>query len=96
MLTGSEEQQIGFGFGQSGSPEYSQSSWGNTFVRRTLKDGDIINLLIESSAPGGYWYDLRRQLSIGFVLVALQEAHGIVKEAWDIMAKKVEDFLQTL
>ena len=87
LLAGSEEQQIGFGFGRPGSQEYSQGSWGNTFVRQALRDGDIVNLLIESSVPGGYWYDLRRLLCIGRVPDALQKAHGIVKEARDIMAK---------
>ena len=87
LLAGSEEQQIAVGFGQPGSPEDSQGSWGNISVRRTLKDGDIVNLLIESSAPGGYWYDLRRLLCIGRVPEGLQEAHEIVKEARAIMAK---------
>jgi Xaa-Pro aminopeptidase len=87
LLAGSEEQQIAVGFGQPGSPEDSQGSWGNTVVRRTLKDGDIVNLLIESSAAGGYWYDLRRLLCIGRVPEGLQEAHEIVKEARAIMAK---------
>ena len=87
LMAGSEEQQIAIGFGQPGSPEDSQGSWGNISVRRTLKDGDIVNLLIESSAPGGYWYDLRRLLCIGRVPEELQEAHEIVKEARAIMAK---------
>jgi Xaa-Pro aminopeptidase len=52
-----------------------------------MNDGDIVNLLIESSAPGGYWYDLRRLLCIGRVPEELQEAHEIVKEARAIMAK---------
>jgi Xaa-Pro aminopeptidase len=86
---GSEEQQIGFGFSQPGpgSPEYSQASWGSTFVRQTLREGDIVNLLIESSVPGGYWYDLKRMLCLGPVPGALQEAFEIAKEARDIMAK---------
>jgi Xaa-Pro aminopeptidase len=87
MLAGSEEQQIGVWFGQPGSREYSQLSWGNTFVRRTFKDGDVVSLLIESSAPGGYWYDLRRLLCLGSIPNELQEAHEIVKEARDIMAR---------
>jgi Xaa-Pro aminopeptidase len=90
ILAGSEEQQISITFGQPGSPTYGQSSWGNTFVRRTLKDGDIINLLIESSVAGGYWYDLRRFLCIGHVPKELQEAYEIVKEATGIMAKNLK------
>ena len=86
VLAGSEEQQINIAFGQPGSPQYSQTSWGNTFVRRTFREGDIVNLLIESSAAGGYWYDLRRFLCIGRVPKELQEAHEIVKEARSIMA----------
>jgi Xaa-Pro aminopeptidase len=59
LMAGSEEQQFGISFGQLGSAHYSQSSWGSTFIRRTFKEGDIVNLLIESSAAGGYWYDSR-------------------------------------
>lgn len=90
VLAGSEEQQIMMGFGQLGAAQYSQGSWGNEAVRRTLRDGDIVNLLIESSAPGGYWYDLRRFLCIGPVPGALQEAYGIVKEARDLMEKELK------
>ena len=86
VLAGSEEQQIDVAFGQPGSPVYSQTNWGNTHVRRTFKKGDIVNILIESSAAGGYWYDLRRFLCIGRVPGELQEAHEIVKEARSIMA----------
>ena len=90
LLAGSEEQQFGISFGQLGSGHYSQSSWGNTYVRRTFKEGDIVNLLIESSAAGGYWYDLRRFLCIGSVPKELQEAHEILKETRDIMAKNLK------
>jgi Xaa-Pro aminopeptidase len=86
VLAGSEEQQIDIAFGQPGSPQYSQTSWGNTFVRRTFREGDIVNILIESSAAGGYWYDLRRFLCIGRVPKELQEAHEIAQEARSIMA----------
>jgi len=89
-LAGSEEQQMSITFGQLGSPQYGQSNLGNTFVRRTLRDGDILNMLIESSAAGGYWYDLRRFLCIGQVPQELQEAHEIVKEATAIMAKNLK------
>jgi len=90
LLAGSEEQQFGISFGQPGSGHYSQSSWGNTFIRRTFKEGDIVNLLIESSAAGGYWYDLRRFLCIGKVPEELQEAHDILKESRSIMAKNLK------
>ena len=90
VLAGSEEQQINIAFGQPGSAHYSQSSWGNTVVRRTLRDGDIINILIESSAAGGYWYDLRRFICIGSAPPELQEAHAIVKEARNILAANLK------
>jgi Xaa-Pro aminopeptidase len=90
VLAKSEEQQISIVFGQPGSTQYAQTSWGNTFVRRTLRDGDIINILIESSAAGGYWYDLRRFLCIGSAPKELQEAYEIVKEARDIMAANLK------
>lgn len=86
VLSASEEQQIVIAFGPPGLLTYTQSSWGNTFVRREFKDGDVVNLLIESSAAGGYWYDLRRFLCIGSVPQEIQEAHEIVKEARSVMA----------
>jgi hypothetical protein len=86
VLVASEEQQIDVTFGQLGGPYYNQTSWGNTYERRTFKDGDIVNLLIESSVAGGYWYDLRRFLCIGRVPKEVQEAFEIVKESWAIMA----------
>ncbi len=60
MLAGSEEQQIAILFGKPGSASYSQSSYANIHVRRPFQEGDVVNLLIESSTAGGYWYDLRR------------------------------------
>lgn len=86
ISAGSEEQQIAIMFGTPGSMHQQQHSWGNTYWRRKLKEGDIINMLMESSAPGGYWYDLRRFLSIGPVPEELQEAHTIALEARAIMA----------
>ncbi|MEI7672005.1 MAG: M24 family metallopeptidase, partial [Deltaproteobacteria bacterium] len=59
---------------------------GNTCIRRTIHEGDIVNLLIESSMAGGYWYDLRRFLSVGPVPEAYQEAWAIAMEARAIMA----------
>lgn len=90
VLAGSEEQQINIAFGQPGSTQYQQSSWGNTFVRRTFREGDVINMLIESSAPGGYWYDLRRFLCIGSAPQELQEAYAIVKEARNVLAANLK------
>jgi Xaa-Pro aminopeptidase len=90
VLAGSEEQQIMIAFGQPGSPHFMQGSWGNTCERRRLRNGDIVTILIESSAPGGYWYDLRRFLCIGPVPRELQEAYEIVKEAREIMAKNLK------
>jgi Xaa-Pro aminopeptidase len=90
VLAGSEEQQIMVDFGQPVGQQYSQCSWGNVSVRKTFQDGDIINLLIESSAAGGYWYDLRRFICIGRVPKGLQEAWGIVKEAREIMAANLK------
>jgi Xaa-Pro aminopeptidase len=85
MMAGSEEQQIDIIFNPPNASPYSQSSWGNTYVRRALKEGDTVNLLIESSIAGGYWYDLRRFLCIGRVPNELQEAYGIAKEARRMM-----------
>ena len=86
MEYGSEEQQVAIAFGQPGEAHQHQMSWGNTFIRRPLKEGDIVNLLVESSMAGGYWYDMRRFLSIGPVPAAYQEAWEIVSEARAIMA----------
>jgi Xaa-Pro aminopeptidase len=86
ISAGSEEQQIAIMFGRAGSMHQQQHSWGNVYLRRKLKEGDVINMLMESSVPGGYWYDLRRFLSIGPVPQELQEAHAIAKEARNIMA----------
>jgi len=91
VLARSEEQQIAITFGQPGGSHYIQNScWGNTFVRRTFRNGDIVNLLIESSAAGGYWYDLRRFFFIGTPPKELQEAYNIVKEARTIMAANLK------
>jgi Xaa-Pro aminopeptidase len=87
MEAGSEEQQLAITFGPAGGPHQTQFSWGNTYIRRTIQEGDIINLLIESSMVGGYWYDLRRYLSVGPVPKAYQEALAICKEAREIMAQ---------
>ena len=86
VLAGSEEQQINISFAQPGGTQYVQGSWGNTFVRRTFKAGDIINILIESSIACGYWYDLRRFMCIGSVPKETQEAYEIAKEARRRMA----------
>lgn len=86
IAAGSEEQQIAIMFGPVGAMHRQQHTWGNIYWRRKLKEGDIVNMLMESSAPGGYWYDLRRFLSIGPVPEALREAHAIAKEARAIMA----------
>ena len=86
LLAGCEEQQLNMVFGQVGSTQFRQHSWGNTYWRRTLKESDAVNLLIELSSPGGYWYDLRRFLCLGCVPKELQEAYEIVKEARNIMA----------
>ncbi|MFH0848372.1 MAG: M24 family metallopeptidase [archaeon] len=90
ILVGSEEQQIGMVFGSLGGPRYRQSSWGNNIVRRPLKRGDVIRLLIESSAAGGYWYDMRRMMSMGPVPKEMQEAHDVVLEARRIMAENIK------
>lgn len=90
VLAGSEEQQISIAFGPPDAAPYSQHNWGNTYVRQTFRDGDVINLLIESSAAGGYFYDLRRFLCIGSVPKELQEAYAIVKEARVIMAENLK------
>ncbi len=85
VQAGSEEQQIAIASGQPGGAFDEQMSWGNTSIRRRLKQGDIINILIESSAAGGYWYDLRRFLSIGKPTEGYLEAHAIAKEAREIL-----------
>ena len=86
MEAGSEEQQVAIAFGQPGEPHPGQMSWGNTVIRRKLREGDIVNLLVESSMAGGYWYDMRRFFSIGPVPAAYREAWEIVREARAIMA----------
>jgi Xaa-Pro aminopeptidase len=90
VLAGSEEQQINIAFGRPGGTHYAQTSWGNTVVRRTFREGDVINILIESSAAGGYWYDLRRFLCIGSAPKELQEAYALVKEARSILAANLK------
>lgn len=90
VLAGSEEQQINITFGQPGGAHYSQVSWGNTVVRRPFKNGDVVNMLIESSAAGGYWYDLRRFVCVGKAPPELQEAHALVKEARTILAANLK------
>lgn len=90
VLAGSEEQQINIAFGRPGGAHYAQSSWGNTSVRRPFRQGDVVNMLIESSAAGGYWYDLRRFICIGRPPEVLQEAHAIVKEARSVLAANLK------
>jgi len=84
-LAGSEEQQIDLIFNQPGETVYAQCNWGNTYIRRTLREGDVINLLIESSVAGGYWYDLRRFLCLGSVPRELHDAMEIARQARNIM-----------
>lgn len=86
ILAGSEEQQINVAFGPPGTPLYTCSSWGNQYPRRPIQKGDVINILMESSAAGGYWYDLRRFLFIGKPPGELVEAYAMVKEARALMA----------
>ncbi|MFH0848579.1 MAG: M24 family metallopeptidase [archaeon] len=91
LLVGSEEQQIGFTFGPPGGARTQQSTWGNSNRRRPIKRGDVVHMaLIESSAAGGYWYDLRRMMSVGPVPKEMQEAYDIVKEARQIMADNIK------
>jgi Xaa-Pro aminopeptidase len=90
VLAGSEEQQISITFGPPEAPPHSQHNWGNTYVRRTFGDGDIINLLIESSAAGGYFYDLRRFLCIGDVPKDFQKAYAVARKARVIMAERLK------
>ena len=47
-------------------------------------------MLVESSAAGGYWYDLRRFFCIGSAPKAVEEAYQIVKESRDIMAANLK------
>lgn len=90
VLAGSEEQQLSITFGPPEEPPLSQHNWGNTHVRRRLRDGDIVNLLIESSAAGGYFYDLRRFLCIGRVPTGLQRAHAVALKARAVMAEHLK------
>jgi Xaa-Pro aminopeptidase len=89
-LAGSEVQQISIAFGPPDAAPYSQHNWGNTHVRRPFRDGDIVNLLIESSAAGGYFYDLRRFLCIGSVPKELHKAYETAKEARMIMMENLK------
>ncbi|MHB8772726.1 MAG: M24 family metallopeptidase [Syntrophales bacterium] len=90
VLAGSEEQQISLTFGPWGSPPQSQHNWGNTRLRRPFQDGDVINLLVESSAAGGYFYDLRRFLCLGAPPPELRQAHAVAQEARAIMAEQLK------
>ncbi len=90
VLQGSEEQQIGIWLGKPGGTVYHQMNWGNTCIRPPFTKGTVIKLLIESSAAGGYWYDLVRYLCIGEMQEGLPEAMEIAKEARDIMAKNLK------
>lgn len=90
VLAGSEEQQISLAFGPWGSAPQSQHNWGNTRLRRTFREGDVVNLLVESSAAGGYFYDLRRFLCIGAPPPELRRAHAIAREARAIMAAQLK------
>lgn len=90
VLAGSEEQQVNITFGRLGVTHYSQTSWGNTVVRRPFREGDVINMLIESSAAGGYWYDLRRFVCIGKAPAEVEEAYALVKEARKILAANLK------
>jgi Xaa-Pro aminopeptidase len=91
VLAGSEEQQLAIAAGQPGGPFEEQMTWGNTSLRRMLKKGDVINILIESSAAGGYWYDLRRFMSIGKQPTeGYLEAHAIAKEAREILCANLK------
>lgn len=89
-LAGSEEQQIAVAFGPPDSPLFAQENWGNTAIRRTFRDGDVVNLLIESSGAGGYFYDLRRFLCIGTVPEGLEEAYAVAKGARAVMAASLK------
>jgi len=91
VLDRSEEQYITITFGQPGVRPFTQgTAAGNRFIRRPFKRGDIVNLLIESSAAGGYWYDLRRFFSLGAPSKELQEAYKIAKEARNLMAANLK------
>ena len=91
ILEGSEEQQLFIKFGPYGAPTLEQHSGGNWFVRRPFKQGDIVDILIESSGRGGYWYDLRRFLCFGSPPKELLEAHKISREASRLMALASRD-----
>lgn len=87
MSMGSEEQQVFIQAGPFGSTGLEQTSWGNVFIQRTLKQGDVINILIESNASGGYWYDLRRFFVLGpSVPQELQNAYLVAREAREVLA----------
>lgn len=90
VLQGSEEQQLGVWLGKPGGTVYHQMNWGNMCIRPPFSKGTVIKLLIESSAAGGYWYDLVRYLCIGEMQEGLPEAMEIAKEARDIMAKNLK------
>lgn len=82
LMQGGEDGQVFMWFGQADSVKYQQMSHGNSFIRRRFKENDVVDLLIESMGPGGYWYDLRRTLYLGSNPPAeLKEAQRIGKEA---------------
>ncbi|HUI86038.1 MAG TPA: M24 family metallopeptidase [Nitrososphaerales archaeon] len=89
LSNGGEDGQVFIWFGPLGGPKYEQMSHGNGFIRRPFKDDDVVDILIECTGPGGYWYDLRRILYIGgSPPPELVKAHAISREALALLVSK--------
>ncbi len=90
-LMGSEDQEMIIWFGQPGSARYMQPIAGNVFIRRTFKTGDVLDFLIESCGPGGYWYNLRRTFVVGnSVPPEVKEAHQVCYDALKLLQTEVK------
>lgn len=61
-----------------GEPTY----WGNRHLQnRTLKEGDMFTLLVESNGPGGFYTEISRTCVLGKVPQAMQDEFEILLQA---------------
>jgi len=57
------------------------------FQNRVIREGDQINVLIETNGPGGFYTEIGRVLSLGKPSQALQDAIGTAIEAQQVSLK---------
>jgi Xaa-Pro aminopeptidase len=48
---------------------------------RVIREGDVVNLLVENSGPGGMWSEVGRTIVVGSAPADLLEGHQIVQAA---------------